>query len=231
MIKVFESTNGRVLSFAGSHDINRTNFDVDYLSIAHASIQTLPRGLSVFFSNVTVYALKHIELKKVQRADFKEFTKLKVLDVFHVDIVEPPDDLLRGLRKLEVVRLESCKIRKIPGIFFFNQRSLKVVNLKENQLKKLSWTLFSNNQQLKILDLKKNPFQYIPIDIHKRFENIKKVSFDEHFWLVGSDHSSKDCEFDLFNYQHYTEQLKSCKEKVDKAKKGNRKLKIRPNLC
>lgn len=194
-------TSNRVLSISGSHGINRTNFDVDYLNLSHVSLQSLPRGFSVFFSNLRVYSLSSIEPKKIQRADFKEFPKLKVLDFYHVNIFEPPDDLLRDLKLLEVVLFQSCNMRKIPDIFFSNQRNLKVVNLERNYLKRLSLTLFFNNQQLISLRLRTNAFEDIPTELLKRFENIKTVSLDEDVWLIGSDKSSKDCESNLMNHQ------------------------------
>ena len=125
---------GTEIVIQGSHQVNKSNTNVNHFICEYVRLSYLPRGLNAHLPNLTFLSIEKCELKEISRKDLFGLEKLERLNLRCNSLSMLPDDLFNGLTKLKNINISLNKITRASSKLFLplRQSDLQDVNFAAN---------------------------------------------------------------------------------------------------
>ncbi|KAG4078687.1 hypothetical protein HA402_015277 [Bradysia odoriphaga] len=174
------NTNFEVGSITGSHLSGYDAQNVTEIWFWTGILEHIPSGIGRKFNSLekfwVSYDDRNLELKRLQRSNFKDMVHLWYLDVKYNSIETVDEDSLRDLPNLKHFVINNNKLKMLQKYTFEKNTKLKHVNANSNQLEFLDGDLFKNSPLLKDALFKDNHLKKISVDFTV-LRSIKTIDF------------------------------------------------------
>lgn len=121
-----------ILGVVGDHIRDKTNKDVDAVSICNISLNHFPRLIGQFFPNLKILTVNSCGIKRITRFNFTGLANLEQLMMNGNKITTLPDGLFEDTPALEAVSFYGNKVKFIHSNIFNSLSYLKYANFKMN---------------------------------------------------------------------------------------------------
>lgn len=122
----------RIGFVSGTHEANRTNINVQRLSVENQRVAFLPYNINEFFPNLTSLRIVNSRLFDIQAADLRPFPNLQVLDLFGNDLWYIDANLFERNLLLRSINFGNNEIRQIERNVFSRQLQLQWLSFSGN---------------------------------------------------------------------------------------------------
>jgi hypothetical protein len=124
----------KIKAIIGAHQNGKNNEDVEGLMLTSTTVNFIPRGLNVFFPNVTHLNVSDCGLKSICRRDLSQFPKLEVLWLNSNELTSLPDDLFEDTKNLKAISFCNNKIEFMSSNLFkpIIGNKIKTINFRKN---------------------------------------------------------------------------------------------------
>lgn len=174
-----QSQNTKVCSITAFHVSGKSDQDVQRITLFNGTMVYLPDGIGKIFKNLKVFVVSaDLNLKFVQRSNFKNWAKLIQLHIYRNEIETFDETALFDLPQLEQFSLYRNKVQEIGEKIFEKNTKLKVVDMRWNKLEVLPKQLFANNLLLEEAYFTGNSLNVILVDF-SRLRNIRRINFND----------------------------------------------------
>jgi hypothetical protein len=108
----------RIKAVSGKHQDAKSIADVKELDFNSITVNFIPRGLGVFFPNLTYLQIYNCGLKSICREDLTQFPKLEGLWIRKNELITLPDDLFEDTKNLKKISFYCNKIEFMSSNLF-----------------------------------------------------------------------------------------------------------------
>jgi Leucine-rich repeat (LRR) protein len=163
------------ISFSGDHLSGKTDNSVTKLAFYETWMYYMPTNLFSKFSKIQYFQCDGCNVKKIEKADFKQVGDLKTLKLRVGSILTLPNDLFYFCDKLESVELQANHISKIEEKAFSGLRNLKEIYLNHNFIDNLKKGTFDDLLSLEILSLRNNKIEKVVANLLEFNTNLEQI--------------------------------------------------------
>jgi len=111
-IEKFDTT-GTILGFFGKHIDGKCNDDVEAFIIREIKLHCFPCGLTKIFPNLKYLSVNSCGLKRINKFDLREYSKLRQLNLNGNRLTILPEDLFKFTQQLETISFYGNQIEFI----------------------------------------------------------------------------------------------------------------------
>lgn len=141
----------------------------------------LPKNIGYVFPNLRKLAARGLNIKLIERSNFKNMENLEILNIKQNLIEQLPPDCFEDLRKLVEINISENRLNAIHAIHaktFIHNPSLKLIDLSWNEIQPTELKNLRNTN-VQFLDMYGTHIKSIPFDAFDGLPNLKVIEFSE----------------------------------------------------
>lgn len=120
-------------SISGTHQLGKTNNDVEHVSINDQDLTFIPEGITNVFKNLKAFSIERSSLKSISAKDLQQFANIEFFGVCYSNLTSLDGDLFSFTPNLRLVDFRYNQIKHIGNNLVTNLSELTYLSLIYNE--------------------------------------------------------------------------------------------------